>query len=777
MGETTRKPGAAGSGTSEGEWFLYEDEPALGDALRPPPRRPDPSAPETSVELPVLRFAQVVFRHALGIGVVFAVLFAAAVAWAFLTPPSYRSETKLFVQVGRQSVTLDPTVTLGGVALDPRTSWENELNSELEVARSEELRRAVVRALGADRILGKVRGPGGEASKPPGLAKRLRDGLERRVRALVPSDGPELSEEDLAALLLSQQLEVRLVLDSSVIKIGYQAKDPALAQAVARTYAELYLEKHLEVHRSHGSRAFLAEETERLAGELAAAEERLEALRAESGVISLAEQKSSLLARLGTREAELAVEAANVSASEAQVAALRAGVETIDEAVVLEETVSDTNPVHDFLRQQVATLRIEEQGLLETLEPDSRRVRAVREQIVEAEKLLSQEGLQRGETKRGANSARQEARLALVQAEAALAAQRARAEALRSSGTTLGAELARLTAQELDLARLERDIAGLERSYLDYAERLRQVEAEEAMHRSKLTSVRILEPAPLPLRSTKLGKKVSLAVGFVLALCGALAFAFVSDFLDQSLRSTEDVRRRLGLRALGSVPARIELWRWRGVAVVPTRTFAQVRDHLPRAAPGRGSVYAVTAPHRGEGTSTLAANLAASLAQGGGRVLLVDARVTRPRLQHAFELPLAPGAAEAARTDARPAPLSTRVEGLWLVPAGQARPRGLPREAQPVAERVLQALPAWCEAWRAEFEHVVLDLPCLADAARVPHVAATSDATVLVVAAGRNRWQIAREAAQELEAGGAPLAGVVLNRRRYPVPGWLYRRL
>jgi uncharacterized protein involved in exopolysaccharide biosynthesis len=734
--------------------------------------------PDTRVELPLLAIAQVVFRHALGMLVAFVLLLSLAVAWAFLTPPAYRSETKIFVQVGRQSVTLDPTVTLGGMVLDPRTTWENELNSELEVARSEVLRRAVVDTLGAARVLGKVRGPGGAEAASPGRFARLGAWLEARLRALIPSEGPVLSEEDQAAQLLAQTLDVRLVLDSSVIKIGYQAKTPELARDVVATYAELYREKHLDVHRTRGSRAFLAGETERLEGELAAAEDELASLRRGAGVSALDEQRRSLLERLGAREAEMARELAAVAGSQAQAETLRAGLAQFEETVVLQEVARATNPLFDFLRQEVTRLRIEEQGLLQTLEAGSPRVRAVREQITLAEDLLANEALERSETTRGLNATRQEARLALLNAEAALAAQRARAESLLASGSDLSAELARLDAQELALARVSRRIATLERSYLDYAARLQQVEAEEALHASKITNVSVIEPAALPLRSTRMGKKVTLGIGLVLALVGALAFAFVADLLDQSLRSTEEVRRRVGVRALGSVPARLSLWRWRGLALArSSRVFAQVRDHLPRAEAGAGRVFALTAPHRREGTSTVALNLAASLAQSGASVLLVDARVARPRQQRALELPLAPGAAEAARGAALPAPQSTRIEKLFCVTAGQARLASKEREDRPIAERVLQELPRWCEVWRKEFTYVVLDLPCLSEASLVPLVAAGCDATVLVVAAGRNRWQIAREAAGELESGRVLLAGVVLNRRRYPVPGWLYRRL
>ena len=58
-----------------------------------------------------------------------------------------------------------------------------------------------------------------------------------------------------------------------------------------------------------------------------------------------------------------------------------------------------------------------------------------------------------------------------------------------------------------------------------------------------------------------------------------------------------------------------------------------------------------------------------------------------------------------------------------------------------------------------------------------PRASCICDATVLVVAAEKYRWQIAREAAEELVRAGALVPGAVLTRRRFHVPGWLYHRL
>jgi len=732
-------------------------------------------APDTSVDLPLLRIARIVFRRALCILVVFLLLGTLALAWALGLRPSYRSEAKVFVQVGRESVTLDPTVTIGGATLDPRNTRENELNSELEVARGESLRRAVVAELGAGRILGRGTGPG---AAPGRLARWQAAALDLARRILPSEGGPELADEDLAALLLAEQLEVRLVLDSSVIKIGYPARDPALARAVVAAYTERYLAKHLEVYETPGSLEFLRGEHERHVRELAQAEDARETLRRAAGVYALDEQRRSLVERIGARESELTEAAAQVAAGEAQVRAMRAGLEggSFPPMVVLQEVSRATNALFDFLRQEVARLRIEERALLETFAPDARQVKAVQDQIRLAEGMLAGERAERAETTRGASTTRAQAELALLQAEGLMAAQRARAEVISGRRLDLQGELDRLTAAALELARHTRRIAELEQVVAAAAGRRAQAEAEEELRQRRITNVRVLEPATLPLRRAGMGKKVALALGLALAVLGALAAGFVKEFFDQSLSSTGELRQRLGLPSLGAIPLSLRLWRWRRVALGCSAEFAVVRDHLPPPVAGRARVIAITSAHRREGKSTVAANLAALLARVGEPVLLVDAHVRRPVLQRSFALPLEPGLAGAIRAGERPVALATGHAHLALLTAGRAKLKGL-REDEPVCERIARELPGWIEGWRGEYAHVVLDLPPLSESSPILRLVGGCDATVLVVAAEKYRWQIAREAAEELLRAGALVPGAVLTRRRFHLPGWLYHRL
>src|SRR5262249_598963 len=157
-----------------------------------------------------------------------------------------------------------------------------------------------------------------------------------------------------------------------------------------------------------------------------------------------------------------------------------------------------------------------------------------------------------------------------------------------------------------------------------------------------------VEPKPLPI----------FGLGGVLGLLAGLALAFLAEVSDKSFRTPEEIRRRLGLPIVGHIPylrpdeAATERARAAGVNVDPLlRAYLQPKSVQAEAYRGvRTSLYfstqdeqhkviQITSPSKGDGKSTMAANLAVSIAQSGKSVLVIDADFRRPRLHKIFGLP------------------------------------------------------------------------------------------------------------------------------------------
>jgi len=78
---------------------------------------------------------------------------------------------------------------------------------------------------------------------------------------------------------------------------------------------------------------------------------------------------------------------------------------------------------------------------------------------------------------------------------------------------------------------------------------------------------------------------------------------------------------------------------------------------------------------------------------------------------------------------------------------------------------------------KKDYRHVVLDMPAMKEARLAARLASLCDGVVLVIEAERLRWEVLLEAKAQLLKWNANTLGVVLNKRRFPIPEWLYRTL
>src|SRR5690606_15016137 len=165
----------------------------------------------------------------------------------------------------------------------------------------------------------------------------------------------------------------------------------------------------------------------------------------------------------------------------------------------------------------------------------------------------------------------------------------------------------------------------------------------------------------------------------------------------------------------------------------------------------------VTSPAPGEGKTTVAENLAASLAESGRRTLIVDADLRRPRLHEVFGVSNSQGLA-VLLADGYADPLDFTVgvsKGLGFLPAGVAAfgGPGLLREAtaRPLLDRL-----------QREFDSLILDAPPVLAVSDARTLAGIVDGTILVVRAGVTNPEEAIDAKALLESDGARLLGVVV---------------
>jgi len=177
--------------------------------------------------------------------------------------------------------------------------------------------------------------------------------------------------------------------------------------------------------------------------------------------------------------------------------------------------------------------------------------------------------------------------------------------------------------------------------------------------------------------------------------------------------------------------------------------------------------------NRGDGCSWVCARASEALSeQTPGRVCIVDANFRSPSLHEHFRVEKGTGLADALKNSmpigafARPAWSSY----LWFVSAGGNGndPNGALNPAS-LRTRLSQL--------RDEFDYVLVDAPPIGSCGDSTLLGQLTDGVVLVVGCNSTRRETARAAKESLEGAGVPILGTVLNRRTYPIPEALYRRL
>jgi capsular exopolysaccharide synthesis family protein len=174
----------------------------------------------------------------------------------------------------------------------------------------------------------------------------------------------------------------------------------------------------------------------------------------------------------------------------------------------------------------------------------------------------------------------------------------------------------------------------------------------------------------------------------------------------------------------------------------------------------------------GDGTSTTALNLASALARDPWRsVLLIDADIRRPCLHEIFNVDLTEGLSDFLTDEAIAEPHSNKIgSNFYFFTSGLMGDRA-------VGLFESEKFGSFLDEMKRRFDYVILDCPPVSTFPETRIIAGKAEGVVLVMNAGKTRQKVAMRAKKDLAEAGAYLLGAVLNRRKYYIPNWLYKKL
>lgn len=314
------------------------------------------------------------------------------------------------------------------------------------------------------------------------------------------------------------------------------------------------------------------------------------------------------------------------------------------------------------------------------------------------------------------------------------------------------------------LGEYQATLAGL----LDSQQQMALREAESGVR------VNVVDPAVAPSAPISPQPVRNIALAVVLSLALGVGVILLLGYLDDTVKTPEDVQRLTGKISIGLIP-KVASTSWDD-ALTDSRSpaaeaFRGLRTNLQFATAGQNiKTLLITSARPGEGKSTTALQLGLVLAQAGQRVILVDADLRRPQVHRLAGLPNRAGLTNLllAEPGAEMQPLLqwTDVPSLEILPTGPLPPNpadilNLPRMGDIIAHM------------ESISDIVLIDTPPMAfsDALILTHYA---DGALVVVEAGKTRTKEVAETVHAFEQAGMPVTGTILNKVDFGRSG--YRR-
>lgn len=316
------------------------------------------------------------------------------------------------------------------------------------------------------------------------------------------------------------------------------------------------------------------------------------------------------------------------------------------------------------------------------------------------------------------------------------------------------------TQGQAEAARLETILAGYRNTYATLLQNYEQIRLTAAQ---SADDVLIFESAQVPTNPVRPRTRSNTALAAVTGAMIAVGVAFLIEYLDDTIKTPDDVQHALGLGTLGAIG---KLGRGSEELITVAKPlspisegFRVLRTNLQFSSVDRPlRTLLVTSAEPLEGKSLTVANLGVTMAQAGLRVAVVDGDLRRSRLHHLFDMHANEGLTQSlleGSTNGRMQPVE-QAENLSLLASGDTPPN--PTEV--LGSRRMKEL---LEDLTGRVDIVLIDSPPVLPVADAAVLAQGVDGVILVVEAGKTRRQTAQQAVKSLEQVDANVVGVVLN--------------
>jgi uncharacterized protein involved in exopolysaccharide biosynthesis len=341
--------------------------------------------------------------------------------------------------------------------------------------------------------------------------------------------------------------------NTNIIEINSENINPKLASIIANNTAAVFVEESRSTNRSRASEAkkFIEEQLIEKETELKKVEEEKLRYKQQENILYLDEETKINIEQLANFQSQEIEVNNQIVENKAKLAEVHRQLEKQSETYISSETIT-ANPVVRELQSQLTALEIQLPTLLEKYAKGSPKISEVEIKIRETKNKISEKVAEIVGSKVSTRNPIYQTLLAqVVTLETALISLETKKESLSSSVKEYEDRLEKLPNKELNLARLERAVKVSENTYIILLEKYQEARINEAM---ELGDIRVIDEARIPKDPIKPNKKLNLAIGGILGLMLGVMLTFFMEYMDNTIKTTDDIERYLGLPVLGLIP-------------------------------------------------------------------------------------------------------------------------------------------------------------------------------------------------------------------------------
>ncbi|MBN1760080.1 MAG: polysaccharide biosynthesis tyrosine autokinase [Chitinispirillaceae bacterium] len=544
---------------------------------------------------------------------------------------------------------------------------------------------------------------------------------------------------------------------NDIIELTYRDPDPEMARDVLNELCRTYIDYRRDVNAQEITRLVSKFEfqIEKLQGDLSEKENALRNFKETNRMVQLSSETNVTISKLAEMETALQQTQLALLESKERLTALNNQIGRQELNIVQSVTFQDP------FQNRIAELELELNTLTSEYSAEHFKVKTLRQQI-ENLKAATADSVSREAASK--TLVKNPIRQTLLQDLVNLTIEKSALEAKRMAQEQI---IERLNKELVQLPSLEQRYAFLQRETESLLQTLRMLKSkyEEAKIRrdSEESDLKLLELARLPRAAISTVKQNTVVIGILIGLVLGIAMALLIEYLDQSLKDPSAVEKTLGVPLLGIVPyieadnALIE--QFADLTKNILEPFRALRANLKHiAAANNLQVFIVCSAVKGEGKTTLAANLGITFAVDGKKVILVDADLRRSQTHTLFAIPKETGLADYLMGSATSDDIikQTRFENMSVVTSGE-RPHN-PAELLGTVrfDHLIAEL-------RTKADIIIFDSPALLPVSDTITMAPKMDGVLFVVRTFWTPLKAAKQALNQLQRIGSRLYGGILN--------------